>query len=178
MKLDLMYYCQDENMPSSWRLDGCRLGNINLIVGKNASGKSKILRSINFVAGLLSGDVDLKPDRGSREWKLIFDSHNEEDKKVYHLKIDNGKVVREHFAVGSKTYLDRHESGEGRVWAEKLRLDIDFQTPIDEVAAVKRRDSIQHPFFEEIYKWSSFLRYYQFGTDLGRKSMIVMNTKK
>ena len=178
MKLDLMHHCQNEGLSSSWRLEGCQLGNINLIVGKNASGKSKILRSINLVAGLLSGDVDLKPARGSREWTLIFDSHSEENKKVYHLKINSGKVVRESFAIGSKIYLDRQESGEGKVWAEKLKLDIDFQTPIDEVAAVKRRDSIQHPFFEEIYKWASFLRYYQFGTDLGRKSIIVMNTKK
>lgn len=178
MKLDFMEYCQDQNLPSEWRLDGCQLGNVNLIVGKNASGKTKILNYINLIAGLLSGDTNLKPDRRSREWKLFFDSDNHESKKVYLLKVESGKVIRESFTVGNKTYLDRRESGEGKIWAEKLNLDIDFQTPTDEVAAFKRRDSIQHPFFEEIYSWASSLRYYPFGTDLGRRSAIVIKSKK
>ena len=107
------------------------------------------------------------------EWELLFDSKGDEDKKIYTLKVMNGCVIEEKFIIGSKTYLDRHESGEGKVWAERLALDIDFQTPIDEVAALKRRDSIQHPFFESIYKWANSLRYYQFGTDLGRNSIMV-----
>lgn len=173
MKLDLVEYIQDEGLPSEWRLDGCKLGNINLIVGKNASGKSKILRAINLISGLLSGDASLKPDRRLKEWKLTFDSENEDSKKVYILKIKNGQVLKESFTMGDKNYLDRKESGEGKVWAEKLQQDIDFQTPTDEVAAFQRRDSIQHPIFDEIYNWASSLNYYQFGTDLGRKSLAV-----
>lgn len=178
MKLDLMFYCENESLLSRWRLDGCQLGNINLIVGKNASGKSKILRSIYFIAGLLSGEADIKLDNSSREWTLIFDSHTEESKKVYTLKIERGRVVKENLIIGSKTYLERQESGEGKIWAEKLGLEMDFQTPIDEVAALKRRDYIQHPFFEEIYSWANSLRYYQFGTDLGRRSLVILNTTK
>ena len=178
MKLDLMYYCQNDDLPDKWLLEGCRLGNINLIVGKNASGKTKILRAINLISGILSGEADLKPSRGSRKWKLFFDTHDEENKKVYVLKIESGKVVEESFTIGAKQYLDRQTSGIGKVWAEKLKQDIDFQTPVDEVAALKRRDSIQHPFFEEIYNWASSLRYYQFGTDLGRSSLIVMRTQR
>ena len=37
--------------------------------------------------------------------------------------------------------------------------------------------SIQHPFFEEVYTWASLLRYYEFGTDLGRSSLDVINTE-
>jgi len=173
MKLDLVEYCQDKGLPSEWRLDGCQLGNVNLIVGKNASGKSKILRAINLISGLLSGDASLKPDRMSREWKLTFDSHEADHKKVYILTFDKGEVVKENFTIGSKNYLDRNESGEGQVWAEKLQMNIDFQTPTDEVAAFQRRDSIQHPVFDEIYNWASSLNYYQFGTDLGRRSLAI-----
>ncbi|BDI15316.1 hypothetical protein ANSO36C_11180 [Nostoc cf. commune SO-36] len=173
MKLDLVEYCQDKGLPSEWRLDGCQIGNVNLIVGKNASGKSKILRAINLISGLLSGDTSLRPDRMSREWKLTFDSDNTDKKKVYILTVDKGQVVKENFTIGSKNYLDRNESGEGQIWAEKLHMNIEFQTPTDEVAAFQRRDSIQHPVFDEIYNWASSLNYYQFGTDLGRKNLAV-----
>ena len=173
MKLDLVEYCQDKGLQSEWSLNGCQLGNVNLIVGKNATGKSKILRAINLISGLLSGDASLKPDRMSREWKLTFDSHDADNKKVYILIVDQGQVVKENFTIGSKNYLDRNESGVGVIWAEKLQASIDFQTPTDEVAAFQRRDSIQHPVFDEIYNWASSLNYYQFGTDLGRRKLAV-----
>jgi AAA15 family ATPase/GTPase len=177
MRLDFVEYCQDEDLPSQWRLDGCQLSNINLIVGKNASGKSRILKAINLISNLLSGDEVIRPDARLKEWKLIFDSDREDHKKVYILKIENGQVVREIFTIGNKTLLDRKESGEGKVWAEKLRQDIDFQTPLDGVAIFKRRDSIQHPQFEEIYIWANLLRYYEFGTELGKRYLGSINTK-
>lgn len=177
MRLDRVEYCQDRAKPSEWRIDDCQLGNINLIVGKNATGKSRILKAINFISKLLSGNAGLINDFKLQEWKLTFDSDHEDTKKVYILKVDNGKVVKESFAIGHKTYLDRNESGEGEVWAERLHQNIEFQTPVDEVAAFKRRDSIQHPVFDEIYEWANLLSYYRFGTDLGRTRVAVMNTK-
>jgi energy-coupling factor transporter ATP-binding protein EcfA2 len=178
MKLDIINYCQNKGLPSEWRLEGGQFGNINLIVGRNASGKSKILKSINLIAGLLFGDTNPKGKRYSKEWTLIFDSSGEIDKKEYILKIEDGKVIQEKFIIGSKPYLDRNQSGEGSIWAEKLGDYLEFQTPIDEIAAVKRRDSIQHPFFEELYTWANSSRYYQFGTDLGKTSVMVTKSQK
>ncbi|MEA5529972.1 ATP-binding protein [Dolichospermum sp. UHCC 0684] len=176
MRLDFVEYCQDKDLPSEWRLEGCQLGNVNLIVGKNASGKSRILGAINFLSGLLSGDKILRPDGVSGEWIVTFDADKEkEEKKVYILKVDNGQVVKESFTIGSKTYLDRTESGTGKVWADKEGKDIDFQTPINGVAAFKRRDSIQHPVFDKIYDWAFSLRYYKFGTDLGKNRLAFVN---
>jgi hypothetical protein len=43
-----------------------------------------------------------------------------------------------------------------------------FQTPQTELAVIKRRDNIQHPFLENIYQWSNSLRFYEFGTQLGK----------
>ncbi|WP_353930140.1 ATP-binding protein [Okeanomitos corallinicola TIOX110] len=171
MKLDFVEYSEDQGKPSEWRLDGCQLGNVNLIVGKNASGKSRILKAINLISNLLSGDEFLEADDQLKECKLIFDSNQQEQKKVYILKVENGEVVQEIFTIGSKTYLDRKESGEGKVWAEKLGQDIDFQTPPNGLAIFKRRDSIQHPQFEELYNWANSLRYYKFGTELGKRCL-------
>jgi AAA15 family ATPase/GTPase len=178
MKLDIIHYCQNKRLSSKWRLEGGQLGNINLIVGTNASGKSKILQSINLIARLLFGDTNPKGKRYSKEWTLIFDSSGEIDKKEYILKIEDGKVIQEKFIIGSQIYLDRNRSGEGSIWAQKLGEFLEFQTPIDEIAAVKRRDSIQHPFFEELYTWANSSRYYQFGTDFGQRRIMVTKSQK
>lgn len=178
MRLDFLEYCQDKDLPSEWRLDGCQLGNINLIVGKNASGKSRILRSIKFLSDFLSGEEKLsRLDGRLREWKLTFDSYNGDNKKVYILKVENSLVIEESYTVGSKCWLMRDKSGKGKIWAKQLEKEIDFQTPTNEVAAFHRRDSIQHPFFEDVYIWANLLRYYEFGTDLGRSSLDAINTE-
>jgi energy-coupling factor transporter ATP-binding protein EcfA2 len=178
MRLDFVEYCEDKGKPSEWRLEGCQLGNVNLIVGKNASGKSRILRSIKFLSDFLSGEEKLsRLDGRLREWKLTFDSYNGDNKKVYILKVENSLVIEESYTVGSKCWLMRDKSGKGKIWAKQLEKEIDFQTPTNEVAAFHRRDSIQHPFFDKVYTWASLLRYYEFGTDLGRSSLDVINTE-
>ena len=55
MFLKSIKYTQFGGMPRLWKLEGCTLGNVNLIVGKNATGKSRILNIINGLANLLSG---------------------------------------------------------------------------------------------------------------------------
>jgi AAA15 family ATPase/GTPase len=55
MKLDIFDYVYNKGLPGEWRVEECRLSPTNLIVGKNASGKSKIVRAIHTLSELLSG---------------------------------------------------------------------------------------------------------------------------
>jgi AAA15 family ATPase/GTPase len=185
MKIDIINYCQNKGLPSEWRLEGCQLGNINLIVGQNATGKSRILSIIRVITALISGQPDQKslkytgqPDQRSlkynksrREWKLIFNTDSEENKTIYNLSIAKEKIIKEDFTIGSKVFLERKSSGKGKIWAEKLDFNIDFQIPNDELAVLKKIDTIQHPFFEDIYAWANSCLYYQFGTELGKTSL-------
>jgi energy-coupling factor transporter ATP-binding protein EcfA2 len=56
MKLIDMNYVQWENTPREWRIEGVRLGPLNLLVGNNASGKSRTLNVINGLAKFLAGE--------------------------------------------------------------------------------------------------------------------------
>ena len=90
------------------------------------------------------------------------------------MKIEKGLVIKEKLIIGSKSnkpLLDRDESGKGIIFAKELDTDIRFQTDPTELAVVKRRDSIQHPFLENLYQWSSSLRFYEFGAQLGKNTM-------
>jgi AAA15 family ATPase/GTPase len=177
MKLDIFEYVYNKGLPGEWRVEECRLGPTNLIVGKNASGKSKIVRTIYTLSELLSNSRSLLPQAKSSEWHLLFDIDGSDEKTEYILKIEKGLVIKEKLIIGSKRnepVLDRDESGQGTIFAEELSQNIRFQTDPTELAVVKRRDSIQHPFLENLYQWSSSLRFYEFGTQLGKNLMALI----
>jgi hypothetical protein len=58
-----------------------------------------------------------------------------------------------------------------------MNTDMEFQSPVDELAAVSRRDSIQHPFFQPLYDWASNLHHYSFGTEMGKRRLAVFVKK-
>ena len=176
MKLDIFQYVYNQGLRNEWRVEECRLSQVNLIVGKNASGKSRIVKSIHLLSQLLSDDnIEARND----EWHLYFDIDRPESKTEYILKIEKGLVVQEKLIMYGESneplLLERDRSGEGTIFAKELNQKIRFQTPKAELAAVKRRDSIQHPFLEKLYQWSNSLRFYEFGTQLGKNFMTLMS---
>jgi AAA15 family ATPase/GTPase len=174
MKLDIFEFVYNKDLPGEWRVEECRLSQTNLIVGKNASGKSRIVRAIHTLSELLSESGSLAPQPKSYEWRLLFDIERPEEKTEYILKIEKGLVIQEKLIIYSESdepLLDRDESGEGTIYAKKIKQNIDFQTDKTELAVVKRRDSIQHPFLENLYQWSNSLRFYEFGAQLGKNTM-------
>jgi AAA15 family ATPase/GTPase len=176
MKLDIFDYVYNKGLPGEWRVEECRLSPINLIVGKNASGKSKIVRAIHTLSELLSGSGSLAHQPKSYEWHLQFDTAPHEQKTEYILKIEKGLVIEEKLIIGSESVeplLDRSKSGEGKIFYKELNQKIRFQTDQTELAVVKRRDSIQHPFLENLYQWSNSLRFYEFGTELGKNIILL-----
>ncbi|MEG4808982.1 AAA family ATPase [Microcoleus sp. F8-D3] len=171
MNLDIFDYVYNKGLPDEWRVEKWQLSKTNLIVGKNASGKSKIVRAIYTLSELLSNSRSLLPQSKSYEWRLLFDIERSEEKTEYILKIEKGLVIKEKLIIGSKSdrqLLNRDESGKGTILAKELNQKIKFQTDQTELAVVKRRDSIQHPFLEKLYQWSNSLRFYEFGTELGK----------
>jgi predicted ATPase len=154
-------------------LTGLTLRDINLLVGKNASGKTRILNVILHLAESISGKLVLSPS-GMIVQRQIFNgkSHlffdNDGQRLEYELEVIEGKVVREVFTVDGNSRLDRGPGGEGWIWAEKEGKKVEFQTPDDQLAVVTRRDVIQHSYFEPLHQWANSLYYYAFSTLLGK----------
>jgi energy-coupling factor transporter ATP-binding protein EcfA2 len=174
MRLSNVKYTEFEGTPQEWRLEGLSLAQANLIVGKNASGKSRALNIIRRLARNLAG---IDPPRLSGNYDVEFIRDGE--KISYQLKYEEEQVVMERFSVSGRVMLDRGSGGEGLIWAEEIDdgKEIRFQTPTSELAAVARRDSIQHSFLEPLYAWGSSLRHYYFGTALGKDRLAVLVEK-
>lgn len=175
MQMKSIKYVQFEKSTREWGIDDFSLGNINLIVGKNATGKSKILNIIGALANLVSGDVKLQYISGN--YKVVFDHCEKEI--TYLLEYEENKVVKEKLIIDSMPVLDRTDGGRGSIFAEKENKDIQFQAPESELACVIRRDEVQHSFFEPLYMWGKHMRHYCFGTFLGKRNFaIITNSEK
>jgi len=174
IQLKSVKYAEFEGTPQEWRLDGLSLAESNLIVGKNASGKSRALNIIHALARNLAGV-------GGASLSSNYDVEFIHDGKAinYQLKCEEEHVVFEEFSVEGRVLLKRGSGGEGLIWAEEIDggKDIRFQTPTSELAAVARQDAIQHRFLEPLYSWGSSLRHYYFGTALGKDHLAVLTEK-
>lgn len=169
MILRSIKYREFVNKPQQWILEEFILGKINLIVGKNATGKTRTLNVINNLANLISGEKKLTYSSGDSE--LTFSNNKKEIK--YCLSYEDVKIYKEELHINNKQFLKRGKKGIGKIYAEKLKQDIDFQTPENELTSVARRDTVQHSFFEEIYQWGKSIRFYLFGTQLGKDHLAV-----
>ena len=170
MRLESLKYSEFEGAPQEWTLEGLRLGARNLIVGKNASGKTRVLNTIGSLAFNLAG---LRPLSFFGDYDVTFDADGKTLK--YELQLKQQQVAKEKFSVDGRVMLDRGPNGEGLIWADEIEggTNIRFQTPLGQLAAVAKRDAIQHNFLEPLHDWASSVRLYYFGTYLGKDHLAI-----
>ncbi len=176
MNLKSIQYSEHDGTEQEWSIDGLCLGTSNLVVGKNASGKTRALNIINALSGHLAG---LRRPSLSGTFDAEFIDEKGRTLK-YFLSAKDEKVTEEKFSVDNKVLLERSDGGEGTIFAEDIDggKPIRFQTPPSEIAAVARRDTIQHKFLESLYDWGSSVRHYSFGSSLGKDKMVIFDEKK
>ncbi len=174
MHIKSIDYYENLNTATEWYLDGVTLEKINLIIGKNATGKTRLLSVIYGLANLVSND--LKFNFTSGKYDILFDKNNK--KTQYILEYNDIKINKEELIVDGKKLLSRGQEGKGEIFAVQLGQNMQFQAPVNELACVVRRDSVQHPFFEDIFHWGKETKLYRFGTELGRSNLVVFLEKK
>lgn len=180
MQLKEIKFSRFKEQPNEWNIEGrpkngdfgqpLTLNNMNLIVGKNASGKSRTIDAIRHIADLLSSDVSLSKlnllGYGTAEYCLEFDDEGESIK--YYLDFKEGKIIEETLKVNGQYKLHR---GEGTLWYNGINNVLEYQ-PEDDVLAVSKRDKKQHPFLEKLYDWGKKLNLYHFGSQLGKDALL------
>lgn len=170
VQLKSVEFSELEGTPQHWRLREFRLGQVNLIVGKNASGKTRTLNIVSNIAKIIAGDVKLAFT--SNDWTMKF-AHDAVEIE-YAIRIRDKKVESEQFKENGKILLNRSAKGEGTIYAIKEKRHVDFQTDQSELAVVARRDRIQHPYFDKLFFWAKSLHHYQFNTTLGQDSILII----
>ncbi len=107
MFLSSVRYKEYEGQDQEWALDDLSLGAINLLVGKNATGKSRCLNVIDNIAKVLTGSapVPLVP----AEYTLTL--CNDDERLTYHFRSNADAVVEETLTDGHRLLLNSSENG-------------------------------------------------------------------
>ena len=177
MNLKAIKYSRFKGKTNEWSIEGRPVNgvhnqwltftNINLIVGKNATGKSKMIGVIRQIADLLSGKVKVSNlffDTGV--YYLAFEDGGQ--KIDYHLNFKNGRVIQEILKIDGKEKLNREKKILFYMQVnDYLAIEIE-----DDILAVSRIDNKQQPFFESLYLWGKNLNFYAFGKEMGRGNFI------
>ena len=127
MQLNKMKFSRFKGKSNEWSIEGrpnndklnqwLDLNKMNLITGKNASGKSRTIEAIRHIADLFSGDVELSRlhllGYGTAEYELIFsDTHSQIE---YFLSFEDGNIIEEKIIENEEERLNRSQ---GRLYYE------------------------------------------------------------
>ena len=170
-----------EGEKAEWTLEGkpengqygqwCTFGDLNLIVGQNATGKTNTLKVIRELADLLAGEAELP--------ELLYDTARYDiefstggQKIAYAFKFKKAKVLEEKLFINGELFLDRDFGGVGKLRVDKNAGNLfEFKPSENKLLALIIREALQLPLFEELYQWGKSLTHYRFGDRMGKDTM-------
>lgn len=153
-----------------WILRDLALGNLNLIVGKNAVGKTRTTRVIFGLANMIARRAPLTDGTFNAEFEIL----GENNKSInYELVVRDKVVVKEVIKYDDKEVLNRN--GETKILSYKTNEYTDIKPPKDALVLYIRRDEEEYPFFEYLINWAKNTRAYKFGNTTGENVEVPMN---
>ncbi|MCK4990139.1 MAG: ATP-binding protein, partial [Bacteroidales bacterium] len=166
MYLQSFTFRENAGQNIEWLIDNVGLGEINLVVGKNSSGKTRTLNALSDLVCMIIGKGTSAT--GPVSYELLF--KNSENFMKYELEYDLETIHMERLFVGEELVLERGEGGTGIVKYEATpgSIFLEFEIPHDQLACYAKRDRLQHPFIEIIHGWATSLRRFNFSGDLGK----------
>lgn len=165
MFLEKICYKQFIDEPRKWELTEVEFGRINLLVGKNSSGKSKTIAIINSLSVILSEFVKLPFIDG--DYNVTFDLNGV--KYTYELEYKNVQVVKERLTRNGELLIHRDPDGGGYIITAN-NVELEFKIPLDELK-INRRDEIQYPYLEDFNFWARHVRRFEFSSPMGKNAL-------
>jgi ABC-type multidrug transport system ATPase subunit len=174
MYLQSFTFRENAGQNIEWLIDNVSLGEINLVVGKNSSGKTRTLNALSDLVSMLRGNGTSAS--GPVSYELLF--RNSENLMRYELEYDLETIKTERLYVGEELVLERGEGGNGIVKYEATSgsIFLEFEIPHDQLACYAKRDRLQHPFIEIIHGWAISLRRFDFSGDMGKTRYVLKSS--
>jgi predicted ATPase len=153
MIISSINYSENIGKANEWHLKGVSFGKLNLIVGKNAVGKTRAVSVINSLARMTSGKI---PRLLNGNWDVVFKHHN--SLFQYILKIEEAKVIEERLSENGKVLLKR-SGDKGEYYVERVG-NKKYYPPEDKLTNQVRRDKRELPYLEKLIGWAE--KYHSF----------------
>ncbi|HRE17968.1 MAG TPA: AAA family ATPase [Rhodocyclaceae bacterium] len=168
MPLIALSYSEFEDDPRHWRIESTDFRSINLLVGKNATGKTRVLNVVRSLAKIISGELKTPFQSG----KFVAEVELSGKRFCYSIDSKQNKIVSETLSVDGAIRLKRDARGSGTAYFASENRDIPFQIDPGAIAIQNKNDKLQHPFIHELAEWASGVELYRFGSDFGKSTLI------
>jgi hypothetical protein len=141
-----------------WELTKLTLGEQNLIVAKNATGKTRIVNVICNLARLIqspqimvSGILQKVIFNG--EWIALFSDEGDRSFE-FHLSLEKGMVLNEQIVIDGEKKLERQHSS-AKIYSNIASEMQEIAPPNDHLVLHVRRDQNEFPFLESLVSWAN-----------------------
>lgn len=133
------------------------LQEFNLIVGKNAAGKSRYLNMLSVFAGMITQICPVI----AGDWNFTFATDGGEEIFYSIVKAFNSPM-KEKILLNKKPLLERDESGTKLYSQIRQKFD-EIEPPDNKLVLHVRRDKREYPFLEYIVEWAEKTHTFKFG---------------
>lgn len=176
MILKALKYTRHIGAPREWSIVGnnddyAYFGNINLLVGKNASGKSRTLDVIREIAGLLSGKINLAETASpSEHFELMF---KEKDNQYKYILTYKDRIITDEVLLrNDKVLINREKNIYLNIDGQNIPIDLSNTKPF-----ISLRNEQGEPYFKDFVHWGESLKNYLFANQI-EKNRLVKDYKK
>jgi AAA15 family ATPase/GTPase len=147
----------------TWALNKVSFGNLNLIAGRNAVGKSKTLNAIISFVRFLNGEVNTTTPSHCCKVEFITDD-NIVLKYSYEYK--DSVITDETLFRGDDEIISRNKE-------HALIGNTEVNPPANKLCVQSQRDTKNYPEFESIMQWAELLKGYSFSELSSTKSYLI-----
>lgn len=170
MKLSqFRYYDKYRTETNNWFLEKVDLFDVNLVVGKNAVGKSRALAVIRGFANMIKHGRYVY----GGEWEFTF--RKESDHITYFIDKNTDKSFVEKITYNGKEVAKR-DNGSAQLYSFAKKEWQNVAPPENLLMLNARRDTIEYPYFEDIISWCEKVHSFPFG-HVHSNSFIESNTQ-
>ncbi len=147
-------------LDTKWELENLVLGEANLIVGKNASGKSRTLSTIDLLVKMITQRRSLN---WGGKWSIKFENDRQQEIQ-YDFKTSSIKegVTDESIKVDGKLVLKRTQYDEATIISDAGVKETVYP-PFNKLVLHNHRDVRNYPFLEDIASWAENSYGFKFG---------------
>lgn len=144
-----------------WKLNPVYFKELNLIVGRNAVGKSRTMNAMAQVAKFVLGNP--KSGTGYHFCKITFGTDEDERALVYSYSYDGTNVLSESMETQSGEVIIMRDAESSKVRGESVN------PPQNKLIIQSQRDTEKYPEFEIVTNWAEHTR----GVTLGNVSASI-----
>lgn len=157
MLLKSFKYSTDKK-NDKWSIDPIHFGHFNLIVGQNATGKTKLLNTLSNFNELAIENEELQL---VGNYQLIFKDEELSEIYDYEVRIENQIILKEDLKLNEEIRINRN-NGDSKIYSNTNKKLMEFTPPSDKLTLQVRRDVKEYPYIEKLIEWYNNFIFFEF----------------